>query len=356
VKIVYVGRYNGSETQTGPEKVAARIFHEASKEFDTKFITYFFDGKDFGLFTKLFGKEKLQASANGIVLRCGIITMLFELTASKPDIIHIINYERFASAIGYIRRLLHGKIIYTVHGIAAYENEQFKQVPKEYAGKDGMSESRILKLADTLVFLSDRSIDIAEKFYEIDKSRCVVLPNGIDSEFASSGVKSFAGKTLNLVFVGRTDRAEKGFEQMKEVMNNLNFDAQLFVVNSGRVGKEGNISYLGAMNMKDLSSFYDDKHIFISPSIYEPFSLSAAEAMASGLVVIASKETGMSRYIENAVNGFVLDACSAVNITDLLNNLNNDRSAMSAISENAKKLYNELSWEKVFDKYKEVYQ
>ena len=48
----------------------------------------------------------------------------------------------------------------------------------------------------------------------------------------------------------------------------------------------------------ELATFFNDKDIIISTSSYETFSLAVVEAMATGLVPVVTKETGMSRYVD----------------------------------------------------------
>ena len=356
MKVVFLGRYNPSEFLSGPEKVARRIFSMHALENETEFITYFFDGNQHGIWKKLFGYETLATENNSKVLRCGIASVLFQLMTQRPDVIHIVNYERFAKAALLYKRFSKTRIIYTVHGIAAYENSSFKTVPAKYMENDLKTESSLFKYADKIVFLSEQSLRIAESIYEIDKPKCVILPNGIDEEFYFDSTKSFDSNELEIVFIGRIERIEKGFEKLREGLSSLEIDYKLHVIDSGRKGSDGRIIYYESMETKELAAFLRDKHIFISSGSYEPFSLSAVEAMASGLVAIVSRDTGMSRYIENGINGFVYDTNDTKQISLIINELQCNRSLLRSISIEAKKIYFTLSWKKVYELYKELYK
>jgi len=356
LKTVYLGRYSNSELLTGPEKVAERIFTEHSRNNESEFITYFFDGRKYGIWKKIFGHEAVSEKGKGRVVRSGVLACLLRLISIRPDNIHIINFERFA-AVALVYKLFFGaRVIYTVHGIAAYENEHFKSVNGSYKKRDKRIESALFKYSDRVVFLSEQSLQLAEDVYRIDSSKCTILPNGIDIEFHNLNEMDVTSPTLSIVFSGNVKRREKGFAELQKLFSNEKLPASLFVINSGLTGEEGSITYLESMTTKELADFISEKHIFISASLYEPFSLSAVEAMASGLAVIASTKTGMSRYIVNGVNGFIYDISEPKQIAVLIKTLNDDRGLLRSVSFEAKKIIAVLSWDKVYEQYKELYK
>ncbi|HBE71755.1 MAG TPA: hypothetical protein DDW52_26730 [Planctomycetaceae bacterium] len=51
--------------------------------------------------------------------------------------------------------------------------------------------------------------------------------------------------------------------------------------------------------------------LFVLPSKNEPASVSQVEAMAHGLPIICSSESGTAHYVEDGVNGFVIEPCAA---------------------------------------------
>ena len=355
MKIAFLGRYNETEVLSGPEKVARRIFEEHCRSGEAVFYTYYFDGGKYGLREKFFGRENLAERKGCKVVRAGAKVIAAELLQMRPDVIHIINFERFATLAGTVKKQAGAKIIYTAHGIASYENENFKRAGRFYELKDKIAESRILSISDKIVFLSQKSLDTASEIYNIDSGKCVILPNGIDNAFAPPERREYFSCVLRIVFCGDTSRKEKGFDIMMNALKQLRFPYELFVLNSRSGEVSGNVHYLKAMDTDSLSAFYGDKHVFLSPSRYEPFSVAAAEAMASGLAVIASEETGMSRYIDHGRNGFVFRLSDTDSLAKLITKLNNDRKLLSEISAEASKIGEELSWSKVYGMYRELY-
>ena len=93
MNVVYIGRYNDTEILSGPEKAAKRIFHEQIKHCEGTFIQYFFDGRQYGLIKKLFGKD-VKDVHNSKVYTLGLFRIVPLLIKLKPQIIHYISYER----------------------------------------------------------------------------------------------------------------------------------------------------------------------------------------------------------------------------------------------------------------------
>ena len=57
----------------------------------------------------------------------------------------------------------------------------------------------------------------------------------------------------------------------------------------------------------ELKKYFKASDIFIFPSLYDQFGYVVLEALASGLPVICSKNSGASSLIHNGKNGFIID-------------------------------------------------
>jgi glycosyltransferase involved in cell wall biosynthesis len=105
-----------------------------------------------------------------------------------------------------------------------------------------------------------------------------------------------------------------------------------------------------------LFSFLINKHVFIDNLDYMPFSILALEAMALGLILIVSDDSGISSYINNGENGFVYNSESPEEISEILNDIFAGKYDLDIISKNAKKIYEQLNWDKVAQQYLEAYK
>jgi len=128
VSIVFFGKFSGSEILSGPEKTARRLFEKYSAGSEGLFVQYFFDGKIHSVWKKLFGRETKIINDNAVVYTLGIFSIYAFLLKYKPDIIHIITFERFAIIV-YLYKIFNPlKILYNSHGVIAFENTTIKKV------------------------------------------------------------------------------------------------------------------------------------------------------------------------------------------------------------------------------------
>lgn len=357
MKVFFIGRYNQTEFLTGPEKVAKRIFNEYIKADDSVFIEYFFDGRKYGLLKKLFGKETVEEINSSKVVRFGSIRLFFFLLKEKPSTIHIITFERFSVVSIFYKFVSKVKIIYGAQGISCHENLKYKNVSASYKRKDKFTEKLLFKYSDILFFLSVKSEEIALMYYKIDKSKTKIIPNGVDEIFHTAGKsKIFTEEDpLKIIFIGNINRKEKGFEFLYSSVSKINFPFELHLLSNTIKFNENNFFPVDNLETGNLSRFLSDKDIYISSSEYEPFSMAAAECMSEGLVSIVTCETGMSRYIINGKNGFVVKYNDTDELISVLNFLNSNRSIIPEISREGKKIYSQVSWQTVFEKYKIFY-
>ncbi len=357
MKVVFLGKYNVTEYLTGPEKVAKRIFSEYTKSESSVFIEYFFDGRKYGLIKKLFGNEIVLKQGNSTVLRLGVIKVLLYFLKQKPDIIHIITFERFAITAFLYKIFCKVKIVYNIHGVVIHENTKYNKVNRFYYMKDKACEKYFLKYSDRLIFLSEESLKIASSFFVFDKYKAVIFPNGIDEVFHSKGRNNHqtVSDKLRIAFTGNTSRKEKGFEFLKETLFKSGINFELYLAGNKWSSGLKNFTNVPLMDTSAFSDFLSDKHIFISASEYEPFSISAAEAMAAGLVPVVTRQTGMSRYIIDGENGFVFDYGDSKKLIEILSGIIINTEGFSLCRSRAKEIYHELNWQKVFNLYLTIY-
>ncbi len=365
MKIIFLGRYNPSENLRGPEKVAKRLFENISSlNPETIFIEYFFDGREYNYFKKIFGAEKITTDKK-IIFRLGVARLFIFLLKEKPDIIHIVTFERFA-VIAFIYKIFRKvKIVYTVHGIICYENNYLKEnLSGFYKIKDKYFERIVFKYSDKIVFLSNISLKFAEKYLSIKKETVEIIPNGIDKCFfeVKRVPSNNENSLLKAVFVGDYFRKEKGLDFLINGLQEVQFPLELYVIskytkkydhlnNSNLI-----INFIDKLEQQKYAEFLCDKDIIISSSYYDNFSISVMEAMSAGLVPVVTKETGMSELIENEINGFCFNFGNSKSLIQILNKINSNRNILSIVSKNARYIYNRIYWRQLVEKYSNLYQ
>ncbi|MFH1136734.1 MAG: glycosyltransferase family 4 protein [Pseudomonadota bacterium] len=74
---------------------------------------------------------------------------------------------------------------------------------------------------------------------------------------------------------------------------------------AGKLGVKRKVVFLGPRT--DVDRLYGAADVFIQPSWYEPFSNACLEALAAGLPVAITRETGAAEAVREGVNGYLLD-------------------------------------------------
>lgn len=76
-----------------------------------------------------------------------------------------------------------------------------------------------------------------------------------------------------------------------------------------RLGLADRIQLLGHVKYSNLPSFHRTGHVYLQPSLSEPWGLAVNEAMASGLPVLISKQCGCHEdLVHDGANGYSFDA------------------------------------------------
>ncbi|WP_416298517.1 glycosyltransferase family 4 protein [Paenibacillus illinoisensis] len=122
---------------------------------------------------------------------------------------------------------------------------------------------------------------------------------------------------------------------------------------------EDRIHFLGYR--KDMGHIMRNVDLFIFPSRYEACSLVVLEALASGIPVVITEESGVTEIIEgangNVPPGVVLDDPNDItNLTNVLNDLIQDPSHLAEMGQSSRKVALLNDWRKMSLKYIESYE
>jgi len=353
MKIIYVGSYNAGEILTGPEKVSKRIFEEYAKIDRTLFVQYFQDGRKYSKYKKLFGKEKTNEVNGSEVLMLGIFRMLFHIVKLKPDIIHILSFNRFAAFLYIVKIFLRVKVFYTLNGIIRHENKYYNKESALTVVKNIISENIIIYLSDRVFYLSEFSRRILYIYFKPDRAKLTMVRNGLDNCFIDFTPQENLNKERNsLVFIGNIDQKEKGFEFLIRSLSTLDYKVKLYAIDSsGKAQRfvdfiKPEINIVDKMSPDKMIEFLKSKSIVVAPSEYDTFSISSLEAISCGLYPVLTRQTGLSEFIGSFINVSLVNYNDHNSLGEILNGLINSK-VNKYRSFNSK----EFSWNMVFNKY-----
>lgn len=117
-----------------------------------------------------------------------------------------------------------------------------------------------------------------------------------------------------------------------------------------------NIFAHGTKAQSELPAAYHDASVFCLASVHEGLSMVLAQAMACGLPVIASANTGAAEFIEDGVDGFLFDARNQDQLKQHLLSLHAHPDQRNAIGERANtKIRSGFDWHDYGNRIDAVY-
>jgi len=155
--------------------------------------------------------------------------------------------------------------------------------------------------------------------------------------------------------VGRL-RWEKGqdilLDAMPEVIKDVP-DVILLIVGDGPDRKklenrikelviENNIILTGQVEYSDVIRLYTIMDVAVVPSRFEGFGLSAVEAMAAGVPVVASPVDGLKEVVKHGINGYLVPAAESQRLARVLIEMLQDTSRSSVMGLNGYKRVRDL--------------
>jgi glycosyltransferase involved in cell wall biosynthesis len=218
----------------------------------------------------------------------------------------------------------------------------------KYSLFTSLMEKRMLAEYETADYINVNSSYSRRTFIQngVPARKLILTPLGIDTDFFKPAVSVSASEKIKfqVLYVGRLELL-KGVHYLIEAFAALNLpDSELLLV--GRVLPEmqpflekyaGTYTYLGHKNQEELREIYQGASVLVLPSVQESFGLVLTEAMACGVPVIATENTGGPDIITEGQNGFVVPIRNVAAIQEKIMVLYNSRCCLPGMSDNARK-------------------
>lgn len=246
----------------------------------------------------------------------------------KPDIIHTHSFT--PSVISALARLPKSKYVRTFHSIYPYFYE--KSIKSKIKR---VIECFVLDMTLSSIICVDESV-LSELPCKTFNKVPMVIENGIDLrsfEFGEIKNRKDNNDPIKLVAMGRLE-LQKGFDlaipAIRRVIDQgYSVTLDIYGLGSQREHLDHLINKWELKEYVNLQGYtscpmnvYKKYDWLISPSRYEGFGLSIAEAIAIGLPVIAFPSGGIPNKLEDKVNGIILKELSvkalAEGIIDLI--------------------------------------
>lgn len=205
--------------------------------------------------------------------------------------------------------------------------------------------------------------------YKTPASDIKVIYNGIDTDKFHPDNRNKYRKEIRqkyglkdtefiVLFVG-SGFERKGVKFLIEAVESIHEPVTLLIVGKGpeksfsKMIKKQKIIFCGPQ--QEINRFYAAADIFVFPTIYEPFGNVHLEALASGLPVVTTRQSGASEIIEEGKQGFIMErpedtAMLAEKITQLM-----DKDLNRRMGADARRLSERFSFENHINEMLELY-
>ena len=313
-------------------------------------------GKTFGELTSLEREAYIQAFRKKIVR---------EVSTFKPDIIHVHHGWVIASILAELET----PYVITFHGTEYHAFNNFEAYQALIR--------RGVQGAAFVMPLSEQERNQAIEAYAIDHAKTIVVTSGTDTEkFKPISVnkdallKSYSIGDTNrpVVFFGGRLTAQKGVDTLlkaAQIYSDIDAKPLTLIAGDGDLKEElealaselklSDTFFLGNQTHSQMVKLFNIADVVAYPSVFDPFPLTAMEAMACGAPIIAGNVDGFKDMINEDV-GCLLEPGDykawADKITTFIE-VDFKKGAHEKIVARARWLY---SWENTVTNTEKVYQ
>ncbi len=304
----------------------------------------------------------------------GLVAAGARVAAARPvDVVHVHDWL-VAAAGAELAELLDVPLVATVH--ATEWGRHRGHLPPGVSPTIHAVEGWLTERADAVITCSAYMRDQVRDLFGRPDAAIDVVPNGVDVAWFAldpAEVRAFrrtlAGDGTRLVlFAGRLEY-EKGVQTVLHALERVTDRAgavRFLIAGVGtytdelralvdRLGLGHRVRFTGFLDERALRLHYAAADVAVAPSLYEPFGLVAAEAMACGTPVVAS-DTGGLREILAGGHGLTFAPEDAEGLADrIVEVLTDDALAADLVARGLRHVRARFDWDDVATRTVAVY-
>ena len=313
-------------------------------------------------------KAKFYNLKNRKIFVLGIIQLPFIL--SFRNILYDLSYWLDKEYIAEIIKKTRPEIIHAQD--ADFNAYLAKKIGKEYdipyivtlryvnIVKDKLIQ-RNLNSAVKLIALSPTQVKDASR---ITHKKIDLVPHGIDANFFVKRDLKQAMTPLKFVVIARL-LPLKNIDKVINALSVIDEDFIFDIYGDGQEfnrlqeiieanGMESKVFLKGRVSNSKLPNILPNYDMFIMPSYPETLGRVYFEAMGCGLPVMATKNTGIDGIITDGIEGFLVQPTQE-SITECIMKIVNNPDILTKMGIMAHKTAKNYSWERISNKYYEIY-
>ena len=302
-----------------------------------------------------------------------ILNVYRRLVAGDFEVVHfniIPHWTKGGYSLPELAKITNTSTILNIHGIIQLEYALYGTGKNRFWQSSDQNLSRIMRycrMVDKLVTYSEFMRKRIETFYQVNKNKIVVIPNGVNVDKFSECTNEV---TLNgdpaILYLGHLSKgADFLIDAISKIQPQLP-KLRLHLVGGGDIpslkqiarkrGIESSIVFHGSIKPENTPGFYKAADIFVFPTIWTPAGITILESMASGTPIIASNRGGVPEIISHGKDGLLFDPNDPNALPSAILELYSDQKLAKKIKENALTTVKEYSWENIAKKYSLLYE
>lgn len=185
----------------------------------------------------------------------------------------------------------------------------------------------------------------------IKRNQISIVPYGANVESNIIRKKITKSQKLELLFVGQVIY-RKGISYLIECMPEFEEKANLTITGAYNANdwfvtagnKMSNVVFTGQVTFDKMRKIYEKSDIFILPSFAEGMAQVGIEAMACGLPIICTVNSGVADLVEDGINGFIIEAGNKKQISEKIEWFIEHRERIPEMGNLARQTAKKYSW------------
>ena len=304
----------------------------------------------------------------------------------RYDLIHSHYYLSGAAAV-HLKHAWSIPLVHTFHSLGAVKGAALGEKDRSPDARHQI-EKRICQEADRIIATCPQEESDLVEYYGADPDQISIVPCGVNlrlfqalPQLESKKAIAFDPDDFLITFVGRLEE-RKGVKTLLEAISIIDHPRIQAVIVGGppsgkpflswselekepfrvyaqqidQLGIATQVTFTGGKPQDQLSKYYSAADVTVIPSYYEPFGMTAIEAMACGSSVIASRVGGLkSSVVENQV-GALFEPQNAEDLAQKIKALFDQPALNAEMKKNARPyVEGKFSWKAVSRAVADVY-
>lgn len=292
-------------------------------------------------FGKKVAKLAIRENADAVIMYDTNATKCFEILKKKaPNIKRILDVsiaDRHYMKYIYEREIKNSKSTDLKHGNEyMWNNKKMEYLLREVMAADHF-------------FVASHFVRQSLNFLNIENCRISLIPYGANVE--CSVKKRTRDKICRFLFVGQINY-RKGIPYLLEAFSQLDNSTLTLVGNYNSEDSfvkkyifNEKIRFVGNVTFDKVKGYYESSDVFVIDSFAEGMAQVGIEAMACGLPLICSENSGVNDLIKDGVNGFVIPCGNTKVLKEKMQWFINNTDQIDRMGQRAKETAKDYTWE-----------